>query len=563
MVKRASQIGKSARQGLRLVVTAALSMAIIIVLCAGDWPMLGKGLDRGGFANNEFLTSVNPMAKVFGSSQFTGGVTAQPVVSSVTGQPVLYEGGQDGYERAFAVNNNYAQLWQTNLGTTAPVSSTCTLPDTFGITSTAAVAVITGGPPQHAPQSLAFVGGNDYTAAPADSTPYVYALNAATGAIAWRTSLVQSGDPTPTTEYISSSPAVYTPAGAPQASVYIGLAANDHCQPVQGKVFQLNALTGAIQNTFDVVATGCQGGGVWSSPAIDAARNTVFIATGDAYGSCTEPYAMSLLALDASMLTLENYGPVPTSQQIIDGDFGATTMFFQENVNGTPTDMVGLANKNGWYYAFRRADLTTAPYQAAISPIWNYQVAIRNTNGNPDPVSGDGSIATSADDPTLNPVPGESTQLGTLSIAGGDTPISDNNACPYGPTQGSVQAFDLNVDIIPTPPTPVTPSPLWQVCFDNSGHPLNPTGDGHVLGPVTALANTNGTAPYDAIVGEGNWIAVVDGSTGTPTVYYTPDPSGTSGTFYGGASVAGTGTVYIGDVVQQNGQFAGYLYGFT
>ena len=75
-------------------------------------------------------------------------------------------------------------------------------------------------------------------------------------------------------------------------SVYIGVASFGDCPLVQGQLLQLNRVTGALQNTFNVVPNGCTGGGVWGSPTVDAAAGTIYFDTGNS-GSCSssEPLA--------------------------------------------------------------------------------------------------------------------------------------------------------------------------------------------------------------------------------------------------------------------------------
>ena len=102
----------------------------------------------------------------------------------------------------------------------------------------------------------------------------MYALNAATGAVLW--SYDVGGNPN---TFVWSSPAVFG------NSVYIGVASFGTCPDVQGQLLQLNRVTGALQGTFDVVPNGCIGGGVWSSPTIDAAAGTIYFTTGNPAGS--------------------------------------------------------------------------------------------------------------------------------------------------------------------------------------------------------------------------------------------------------------------------------------
>jgi glucose dehydrogenase len=173
-----------------------------------------------------------------------------------------------------------------------------------------------------------------------------------------------------------------------------------------------------LADTFNMVPKGCVGGGVWGSPAIDTSQdqsaNTVFIATGNPTSNqppgCndTPDYSQSVIALNATNLSLEDFWTVPTNQQISDGDFGSTVTIFQEKIHAATTNMVGIANKNGGYYAFVESDFTTPPYTQQITPAWKYQIA----QAGQDPTTGGGSISPSAWDSTLNPEGDGS--LGTL-----------------------------------------------------------------------------------------------------------------------------------------------------
>ena len=88
---------------------------------------------------------------------------------------MIYWGSWDGFEHATSLDGT--QVWQRNLGQT--VDTNC-IPSTAGVASTATVAtVLVAG----RSTSVVFVGGGNAT---------VYALNALTGAIIWRTELGSS-----------------------------------------------------------------------------------------------------------------------------------------------------------------------------------------------------------------------------------------------------------------------------------------------------------------------------------------------------------------------------------
>ena len=337
----------------------------------------------------------------------------------------------------------------------------CTDPSSAGIAST---ATVTTDVPVGTATSVLYVGGGDAK---------VYALNAATGAVLWSYTVGPNSD-----YFVWSSPAVFG------NSVYIGVSSFGDCPLVQGQLLQLNRVTGALQNTFDVVPNGCTGGGVWGSPTVDAAAGTIYFDTGNA-GSCTsgEPLAPAVVEVHASDLSLVGSWAVPPAQQADDSDFGATPTLFNGVIGGQSQPLVGVINKNGTFYAFERDAL-------ASGPVWSTRIAI----GGGDPPIGHGDVASAAFD-------------GTTLYVGGDA----TNSC-----SGSLNALN-----------PSTGAFIWQHCF---------TDGGFVLGGVTS------TSGGVVAVGEGNNIAVLSAATGASLFTY----AGT-GTFWGPPSIA-DGTLYEGDM---------------
>lgn len=314
---------------------------------------------------------------------------------------------------------------------------------------------------------MLYVGGGDGK---------LYALDALTGAIRWSTRL----GPSPAT-FIWSSPTVYN------GSAYIGVASLGDCPLVQGQLVQLNAWTGTVQHTFDVVPNTCIGGGVWDAPTLDTATGIIYFATGNA-GSCAtnESQAISLIAVRASDLSLISSWQIPPSQQIVDGDFGSTSTLFTATIGGVSRSLLGIVGKNGLYYAFDRTNI-------GAGPVWTVRIA---TAGD-CPECGQGSIVPAAWDGH------------TLYAAGGNT-IINGQTC-----QGSVQALN-----------PTTGVPLWQRCLTV----------GFVLGAVTAV-------PGVLFVGAGDVFYALSASSGA-TLYAFTNPHGQ--TYFGAASISG-GRVYIGN----------------
>ena len=434
---------------------------------SSDWTTYLGGNDRSGFASSESgfnPTSVPNLGLAWQTSDAgpSHGVFSQPIVSN----GLVYWGSFDGYERATTTSGNL--VWQQNLGT--DTSSGCTDPSEAGVAST---ATVTTDVPVGTATSVLYVGGGDAK---------MYALNAATGAVLWSYAVG------PNSEYfVWSSPAVFG------NSVYIGVASfgggtdsGSSCPEIQGQLLQLNRVTGALQNTFDVVPNGCTGGGVWSSPTVDAAAGTIYFGTGSKPppGGCTsEPLAAAVVEVNASDLSLVGSWAVPPAQQSDDSDFGATPTLFNGVIGGQSEPLVGVINKNGIFYAFERGALPSGP-------VWSTQIAI----GGGDPTTGQGDVASAAFD-------------GTTLYVGGDA----TNSC-----SGSLNALN-----------PSTGAFIWQHCF---------TDGGYVLGGVTSASGGV------VAVGEGNNIAVLSAATGASLFTY----AGT-GTFWGPPSIA-DGTLYEGDM---------------
>ena len=439
--------------------TAATSAAFNVTSGASsDWTTYLAGNDRTGFGTDSSLTptsapNLHLAWKASDSGGTDSGVFSQPIVSN----GIVYWGSFDGYERATTTAGNL--VWTTNLGITSPPD--CVDPSSAGIAST---ATLTSDVPVGSATSVLYVGGGNST---------VYALNAATGAVLWSYNV--GGNPN---SFVWSSPAVFG------NSVYIGVSSFGDCPLIQGQLLQFNRVTGALQNTFDVVPNGCTGGGVWGSPTIDAAAGTIYFDTGNG-GDCTssEPLAPAVVEVEASNLSLVGSWAVPPAQQSEDSDFGATPTLFSGVVGGQSEALVGVINKNGLYYAFERGAL-------ASGPVWTTRIAI----GGGNPTTGNGDVASSAFD-------------GTTLYVGGDA----TSSC-----SGTVNALN-----------PSTGAFIWQHCY---------TDGGFVLGGVTV--DSGGVVA----VGEGNNIQVLSAATGASVFSYAG-----VGPFWGPPSIA-DGALYEGDM---------------
>jgi len=420
---------------------------------AGDLTTYGYNNEHSNFnaAETNITASTARHLKQKWVHKTKNSVADQPAITTVGGNTLVFWGDWSGYMHATNLANN-ARVWTTFLGQTTDASCN---PPLVGITSSPTVTTING-------TLEVIVGGGDDN---------LYALNAATGKVLWRTPFPGSAP----SNYIWSSPTIYN------GDIYIGSSSLGDCPLTQGQTLQFDATTGKLLHQFDSVPVGCTGGGVWSTPTIDTADNAVYVTTGT-QSKCTgaNVYAPALLKLDASDVShLLDSWIVPKAQWVGDSDFGTTPTLFQETINGSVVNMVGAANKNGIYYAFNRANI-------GAGPVWEAQIAIRGSC----PQCGGGSTASSAWDGN------------TLYVGGGRTTINGKNC------QGSLSAINPNniTGANPTPTTGTTPAATvnfqWQHCMQS----------GPVIGSVTVAGATQGSEV--AAVSQGNTVIVVNAANG-------------------------------------------------
>src|SRR3954451_12797443 len=202
----------------------------------------------------------------------------------------VFIGSWDGYE--YALNETTgALIWKRYLGV-VPNPGGC---DDIGVTSSP--LTING--------TLYLGGGDDYW----------YALNMSTGNPLWK---VFTGS-TAAGYYNWSTPAELN------GFAYVGAASLCDTPLVQGKLYRVNLATHQIVNTWKVVPDGQTGGTIWTKPVVDAARNTVYVTTGnrayDASGN-SQVYPEALVALEATTLAIKGYWSLPVADPTPDADWG-------------------------------------------------------------------------------------------------------------------------------------------------------------------------------------------------------------------------------------------------
>ena len=365
-------------------VRSTRAAASVFADSSADWTTYMWDNGRSGYNSTETILnqSTASQLKLHWMYHAGGTINTQPVL--VNG--ALYWGAWDGYEYATDLNGNV--LWKTYLGKVTPINCT---PPSAGVASTATVTNVSI---NGTPTEVVFAGGGD---------AHFYALDASNGNIIWSTQLGASPS-----HMIWDAPAIYN------GTIYIGISSYGDCPLVQGQLIQMDEVTGAILHTFTTVPGKCPGGGIWGSPTIDEANNTIYVATGN--GSCTTG-SFSVIELNAADLSRISAWQIPSSQRTSDSDFGSTPTLFQATINSIPHEMVGAVSKSGYYYAFDRTNISAGP-------IWQKQLSMGKSN-----------ISPSAWDGT------------TLYAASSRTTIKGQSC------NGSVRALD-----------PSTGAHLWEFC---------------------------------------------------------------------------------------------------
>ena len=289
----------------------------------------------------------------------------------------------------------------------------------------------------------------------APGSHYLYALDPATGAQRWRTSIGPATADGVARWYNWSSPTVIG------GRIEMGLARGREANKIRGGVVQLDQHTGAVLHTYYAVPAGKVGASVWSSVASDG--TSVWATTGDP--DTAKVYdAFSIVRLSAGTLAKQEKWTVsiPASQDL---DFGSSPTFFTATIGGTATNLIGACNKNGIFYAWRRTNL-------AAGPVWQRQVGA--TGG-----TGTGACLTS---PAFDG-PGA-----TLYVAANQTTVNGSSV------PGSVRALN-----------PATGAVVWTsplACLPNGSPSLNATT--HVLAvPLYGCSGsaTPGVALFNATTG--------------------------------------------------------------
>jgi len=316
-----------------------------------DWPQYEHGPQHSSVSNATAFTPSNAASahQVWHwqppviSGKPAPALEASPTV--VAG--VVYIGAESG--GFYALNESTGTVkWSRQLDTEPTV--TCR---GLGITSTAAVL-----PDPVSATSTVYVSG----------ARFLYALNAATGTVTWKTRIGPVDAAQPDGYYNWSSPTV---AGG---HIYVGLSSNCDVPLIRGGVVELDQHTGTVLHTWFTVPAGSVGGSVWTSILTSSTGSDVWVSTGNECDSTVDTcpsgnkigHSLSIVHLSPSLGLLQAWQAPGTAGGGRDWDFGSSPVLFGSL--GVPPDL-GACNKNGLFYALADNPLGT-------SPLWTTRLGV-------------------------------------------------------------------------------------------------------------------------------------------------------------------------------------------
>jgi polyvinyl alcohol dehydrogenase (cytochrome) len=290
-------------------------------LSGGEWPLYGRDVanSRDGATAGPSPTQAVDLRPVWSVKSTDGDFTGTPVEAD--GTVVAVSGGGT----VFAIDASTGALrWSRDLG-------------------------------QPANASAAIAGGLVYVPLVTTSAPAVAALSLADGSPVWTTVLDSSEGAS-----AFGSPVVWNGSVYMGTSGELG----DPRLPLRGAVVALDAATGAMRWRTYTVPPGFSGGPVWSTPTIDTATGRLYVGTGNAYNAPVADTTDAILALDSAsgaivghfQATADDAFSGSDSAAGPDFDFGASANLI------TAADgrkLVGEGQKDGTYWALDRA--TMAP----------------------------------------------------------------------------------------------------------------------------------------------------------------------------------------------------------
>ena len=310
--------------------TTALLLAGAPALQAEDWTMYLRDLSHSSYNDAETTLGVDNAGSLGAGwmKSFEAPLAAAPTYAG----GVLYFGDWKGQFHAVDASDG-SELWSRFVGMAPTPPPDCSPP--LGVSSQAAVL-----------GDAVYVGGGDAA---------VYALDRATGQLLWRLPVgdAQGG------AYVWSSIMVYNGA------LYLGVASLGDCPLVRGSLIRIDPAAPEQARFAWLAPEGEIGGGIWSTPAIDAQTNTVFVTTGTGEQDAGQGFFGGTFAsFDADTLEMKAYYFLPTNSLEDDIEWGSSPTLF---TTADGQSLVAATGKDGVLYALRRDDM---------SLVWQTRLAV-------------------------------------------------------------------------------------------------------------------------------------------------------------------------------------------
>ena len=326
-----------------------VACTLLSAAVAQEWNMYLHDPPHSSFVSSG--ASIDPSTLT--SLQPAWTLSIQHIVAAATtvSNGVLYVGDWKGNFYAIRADDGTV-LWQQFAGISAPPQNPVCQP-AAGVSAQATVA-----------NNVVYVAGGDSA---------VYAFDTTTGNLLWRVPLA---DPA-TGAYLWSSLTLF------HNSLYVGIASLGDCPLARGGLVRID-LDHPEKPIFHYFAPADElGGGVWSTPAIDADTNTVFVTTGTGEQDVKRGlWGGTMLSLDATTLDIKDHFFLPTNSTATDIEWGSSpTLFHYENGQ----NMVAATGKDGNLYCV---------LSDKLKPVWTTRVAISCDC----PECGCGSLSTPAFD---------------------------------------------------------------------------------------------------------------------------------------------------------------------
>ena len=466
---------------------AASSPAAVPTPAPSDWPVAGGNISNTHNSTTEKTIGTGNVANLKNTWSLTTGGDMPATPTVVNGYVYTPDFGGNLSEVQASTGQ---QIWSHKIsdytGVAGDVSRTS---------------------PAYADGELVIGDGTDFNRTTA-SGAFVSGIDATTGQKLWNTQV----DSTPAA-IITGSPVIY------QGVVYVGVSSKTELVggniTFRGSMVALNAKTGKIIWQTFTVPTGYTGGAIWSSsPLVDPTTGQVYTGTGNNYttppGVCTSPDQTnctqgaddndqdSIIAFDmkTGAITWATHTLTADTWTIAmkfgpDFDFGTAPGLFNATIDGKSTQLIGLGQKSGVFWALD-------PVTGKI--VWNTAVGPGGEVG--------GIEWDSAEDGNRIYVPVSNSDRipTTITSASGQTSTISN---------GFWAALD-----------PSTGKVLWETAAPNGSFPLG------------FVSSANGVLYGGTVNPTGNNMYALDGATGAIKWSFA-----SGGSVLGGAAIV-NGTVY-------------------